>query len=141
MYKKKPVFLTDGKGGIYKIEKLIKGAILKNLETGERLTVEHPPSGFAVIDMPNVKDAPDKSSQTCPEGDESKPHKVYKRRKNKLSQYFGVTLDKKTGKYKTGLWVNGKVISVGSAFPTEAEAAKAVDDRLEKEGLPKRNFP
>lgn len=35
MYKKKPVFLTDGKGGIYKIEKLTKAAVLKNLVTGQ----------------------------------------------------------------------------------------------------------
>ncbi len=139
MYKKKPVYLTDGKGGIYKIEKLIKAAVLKNLETNERITVEHPLAGFAIINMPKVNDAPSNKPKA-----ESvvKPHKVYKQRKNKSSQYYGVSFCKKSSKkpWRACIWVNGRNITTGG-FPTEIEAAKAIDVELEKRGLPKRNFP
>ncbi len=145
MYKKKPVFLTDGKGGIYKIEKLIKGAILKNLETGEQLTVEHPLPGFAVIDMPKVNAAssgkPEASDTNKPRENMSGKDTPRKTRKGKSSQYWGVGLNKKTGKWKTAMYLDGKNISVGNAFVNEIDAAKAVDAELEKRGLPKRNFP
>lgn len=144
MYRKKPVFLTDGKGGIYKIEKLIKAAILKNLETGESITAEIIGStvmGFAIIDMPKVDDVPGKlpeaSSGMASSG---KPHKVYKPRKNKSSQYYGVSLGKGKKPWRGCLWLDGKNVSTGG-FITEVEAARSVDAELERKGQPKRNFP
>jgi len=158
---KQPIFLTDGKGSIYKIEKLIRAAILKNLETGESITAEIIGSnvtGFAMIDMPKIpvspsvprgrKDVPANLPKTAPasrifaEASVGKSHKVYKPRKNKSSQYFGVTFNKKASKKKwgTAIWLDGKNVSVG-VFETELEAGRAVDAKLEERGLPKRNFP
>ena len=138
MYKEKSVFLTDGKGGIYKIEKLIKAAVLKNLETGEQLTVEHPLAGFAIINMPKVEDALVGSPKAEAGG---KPHKVYKQRKNKTSKYYGVAHQNcKKNPYRGVLHIEGQGVSLGG-FPTDIEAAKAVDAALENRGLPKKNFP
>jgi len=66
-------------------------------------------------------------------------------RAGKSSKYYGVGFNKKTGKYKTGFWVEvggvKKNIAAGSNHQTEEAAARAVDDKLQSLGLPRRNFP
>jgi len=148
---KKPVFLTNGTG-IYKIEKLIRAVILKNLETAETVTAEIIGStvpGFAIIDMPKIVKTKDDSRAGSPEGVPKEQKMVHgqdaratKVRKRKSSQYFGVSFNKKspTKKWKTAIWIGGKNISAGG-FIDEVEAARAVDAMLEKRGLPRRNFP
>lgn len=138
---KQPIFLTDGKGGIYKIEKLIKAAILINLETKQTVTSEIIGSnitGFAIIEMPKIKDAP----VDLPKIADGSPKKIKskKGRKNKSSQYFGVAAGKGKKPWRTSIWLDGKNVSTGS-YDSEIEAARAVDTELEKRGKPKRNFP
>lgn len=143
MCKKKPIFLTDGKGSIYKLEKLIKAAKLKNLETGESVTAETVGSsitGFAIIKMPEIKD--DEINQPKTTIVAQKDKKPRKTKRGKSSQYFGVAAASKKAKkpWRTSIWLDGKNISTGS-YDSEIEAAKAVDIELVKRGKPKRNFP
>ena len=67
------------------------------------------------------------------------PH-IRKPRKNKSSKYYGVSLNKNSGKYRAEVTVKGKHHYLGEKG-SEAEAARAVDDSLVEKGMPKRNFP
>jgi hypothetical protein len=137
---KSPIYYTDGTG-IFKVEKLIRAVLLTNLETKEVITKEIVGSdikGFAIIDLSKVKDVLADTPKVA--GAIQKSDKPRGPRKNKSSQYFGVSLSKQSGKWHTALWLDGKNKSVGR-FDMEIEAAKAVDAELVKRGLPKRNFP
>jgi len=141
MYKKKPIFLTDGKGSIYKIEKLIKAAKLKNLETGESVTAEIVGSsitGFAVINMPKIEGNDIDQPKTAIAAQKDK--KSRKTKRGKSSQYYGVAAARGKKPWRTSIWLDGKNVSTGT-YETEIDAARAVDAELEKKGKPKRNFP
>ncbi|MDD5327446.1 MAG: hypothetical protein PHY02_06485 [Phycisphaerae bacterium] len=142
MDKKKPVFLTDGKGGIFKITKLIKAAVLLNLETGQSYTAEINGSnvtGFAAIDMPTIKDVPSVLPETT--GDKQRKSSPEKIKKGLKSHFYGVSWNAKTKKWRTGFHPTPSTFHRFGEFQDETEAAKAVDAELEKRGLPKRNFP
>ncbi len=138
----KSVFFTDGKGGIYKIEKLVRAAVLVNLETQARVTAEmlgSQVSGFAMIKMPATEEITvlpaDTSEAPTPE---KKPRK---KRKSK-SGYYGVSAvpNSKKNPWRAVIFIEGKRINIGG-FPTDVAAAKAVDAKLIEMGKPPRNFP
>lgn len=136
---KKPIFLTDGMGGIFKFVRAVKSAVLLNLETNETVTSEIIGSnitGFAYINMPTATDIAGKTETAV-----KKTRKMRKDSVKKSSHYFGVSLcNSKKNPYRATLWLGGKNVGLGG-YPTEEAAARAADDRLEKEGRPRKNFP
>lgn len=141
----KNIFFTDGKGGIYKIEKFVKAAVLVNLETKETVTAEmlgSQVSGFVKINMPAADEIVAVSARPVDEAPKKTSAQKPKKRKSK-SGYYGVTTctNSKKNPWRGKFWIKGVGnISAGS-HPTEEKAAKAVDGELVKRGRPARNFP
>lgn len=154
-------YFTDGTS-IFKLDRFARIAILKNYETGEIVGAKvdgDKIDGFVPVQLPmppgaSTRNKKDKSGvteiltdpghsasgeQIPTAGNESA--RTRRGPKNKTSKYYGVSLHKKSGKWRVQI-PTGKGKSIwGGLFDSEEEAAKKVDEMLGKMNLKKKNFP
>ena len=60
-------------------------------------------------------------------------------KKEKISQYKGVTWHKQSGKWSVQLLVKGEKTKYGGSFKDELDAGKRVNQLCEKLGIPQQN--
>lgn len=131
----KRIYLTDG-AGIFKIKKLVRAAVLINLETKETVIAEvlgSQVAGFAIVKLPRIEGV---TAQPRPPGRGHKRTKFH-------SEYYGVGKSKsKKMPWRAQVWDSKqkRIINIGS-FKTDKLAAEAVDAKLIEMGRPPRNFP
>lgn len=135
-------FFTDEKG-IFKFEQFEQIAVLKNFETGEIIRVPWPQDGriigFRRIEL-RQEGSQNKSIITPPEGNPPADNIAKKSRKairTRSSKYYGVSLHKKSGKWRVQIPIQGSHGQSiwGGLFGSEEEAAKKADEMVQQRGI------